>query len=325
MENKELIEGYDYVICKVCGEKVGRIYGRHLKHHNMTSQEYKNMYPDEPLTTKKDSKQTSKSSGLHMKQEKYRKMFSDKVKGDKNPNHKSKTTEKERKERSPFSKDFLYHNSESDRIEFIEHALSGRTFTTKIDYYLEQGYSEEDSEKMLKNRQSTFSKEICIKKYGKKEGLKIFTDRQEKWQKSLNENGNLKWGYSKISQELFYSLLLDYNINDRENIFFATKNNEIRLPKKNGGVWIYDFCDKKNNKIIEYNGDQYHANPAIYESNDTPHPFRKEVLAQEIWNKDKEKLRIAKSEGFEVLVIWDSDYKKNAEKVLLECTIFLNI
>jgi hypothetical protein len=91
-----------------------------VNRHNMTSQEYKSKYPGATLSTKKDSNNTSKHSGLHMKQEKYKKMFSDKVKGEKNPNHKSKTTEKERKERSPFSKDFLYHNSEQDRLNFIE-------------------------------------------------------------------------------------------------------------------------------------------------------------------------------------------------------------
>ncbi len=323
MEDKNQIEGYDYIICKICGEEVSRIYGRHLKHHNMTSQEYKFKYPGEPLTTKKDSKNTSKSSGLHMKQEKYRKMFSDKVKGEKNPNHKLKTTEKERKERSPFSKDFLYHNSEKDRLIFIERALKNRTFTTRLYYYLEQGYSEVESEKLLKYRQSTFSREICIQKYGEKEGLRIFTNRQKKWQTSLNENGNLKLGYSKVSQDLFYKILEKYNIEDREEIYFATKNNEIKLEKIEGGVWLYDFCDKKRKKIIEYNGDQYHANPNLYESTDNPHPFRKWITAQEIWDKDKEKIRIAKVEGYVVLTIWDGDYKRNKEKVVKDCLNFL--
>jgi len=325
MENNGEIEGYDYVVCKICGEKVNRIYGAHLKKHGVTSLEYKTRYPGESLTTKKDSKNTSKNSGLHMKKEKYRKMFSDKVKGDKNPNHKSKTTDKERKERSPFSKEFLYHNSENERLNFIENALKDRTFTTRIDYYLERGYSEDESEMLLKERQSTFSKDICIRKYGNTKGLEVYTDRQEKWQKSLNENGNLKLGYSKISQELFYKILEKYDIEDREEIYFATKNNEIKLKKIDGGVWLYDFCDKNKKKIIEYNGDEYHANPNLYESTDNPHPFRKWLTAQSIWDKDEEKIRIAKEEGYEVLTIWDGDYKNNKEKILLECMKFLSL
>ncbi len=331
MENKKQVEGVDYVVCKICGEKVGRIYGAHLKKHNTTSQEYKSKYPGESLTTKKDSNNTSKNSGLHMKEEKYRKMFSDKVKGEKNPNHKSKTTDKERKERSPFSKKFLYHSSEKDRLDFIEKALKDRTFTTRKEYYLEQGYSSDESEKMLKERQSTFSKEICIQKYGKIKGLVIFKDRQSKWQESLLKNGNLKCGYSKISQDLFYKILEKYNIeDDKDGVYFATKNQEFFISKKgteyDPRIFLqYDFCDRNKNKIIEYNGDEYHANPNLYESGDTPHPFRKDVSAQEIWDKDKEKLRIAKNEGFEVMVVWDSDYKNNKEKIILECAKFLNI
>jgi hypothetical protein len=41
-----------------------------------------------------------------MKKEIYKKMFSEKIKGKNNPNHKSNTTIEQRIERSPFSKDF---------------------------------------------------------------------------------------------------------------------------------------------------------------------------------------------------------------------------
>ena len=200
-----------------------------------------------------------------------------------------------------------------------------KQYNTKVEYFLEKGYSLEESKRLLKERQTTFTLDICIDKYGEIKGKEIFTNRQEKWQKSLSENGNLKFGYSKISQELFYSILNKYDIDDRENVYFATKNNEIRLPKKSGGVWIYDFADIKTKKIIEYNGDQYHANPKIFESVDNPHPYDKETLAQEIWDKDKKKLNIAKNKGFDVLVIWDSDYKKNKEKTIEKCLIFLDI
>ena len=94
-----MVENIDYVICKICGEKVGRIYGAHLKKHGMTSDEYKKKLPGSPLTTTKDKKNTSKNSGKHMKTDKYKKMFSEMFSGENNPNHKSNTTEQERKER----------------------------------------------------------------------------------------------------------------------------------------------------------------------------------------------------------------------------------
>jgi len=312
----------NYVICQICGEKVTRIYGAHLKKHGMTSQEYKDKYPGFPLMCEKDLKNTTKNSGKHMKEEKYKKMFSDKFKGENNPNHKTKTTEKQRKERSPFCLEF-HDNDEEKLINFRNNALSNREFAVRLDYYLDRGYDLETSEKMLKERQTTFSLDICIEKYGEIEGTKKFKKRTIKWQKSLLENGNLKCGFSKISQELFYKILEKYGFEDRKNVYFATKNQEYFISLKGGIFYQYDFTDLKNKKIIEYNGDEYHANPKKYESYDTPHPFRKNITSEEMWKKDKDKKEIAELNGFEVLTIWDSEYKKNKKIILKKCLKFL--
>ena len=57
---------------------------------------------------------------------------------------------------------------------------------TKIEYYKKRGLSDNDAENALKKRQSTFSKEICIEKYGLIKGVEIFEKRQSKWQETLN-------------------------------------------------------------------------------------------------------------------------------------------
>lgn len=90
-------------------------------------------------------------------------------------------------------------------------------------------------------------------------------------------------------------------------------------------IWLYDFADLKNKKIIEYNGDNYHANPKKYLSEDHPHPFRKKITAQEIWDKDRLKIKAANEKGFDVLTIWDSEYRwGNKQKVIGRCLDFLN-
>lgn len=63
----------------------------------------------------------------------------------------------------------------------------GAINTVSIDYWLKQGFSEEDAKKMQSERQSTFSLEKCLKKYGEKEGIRIFNERQDKWQNTLNK------------------------------------------------------------------------------------------------------------------------------------------
>ena len=54
-----------------------------------------------------------------------------------------------------------------------------------IEYYLNKGYSLEESKKLLSKRQRTFSLDICIEKYGKEKGTQIWQDRQSKWQNTL--------------------------------------------------------------------------------------------------------------------------------------------
>ena len=78
-------------------------------------------------------------------------------------------------------------------------------------------------------------------------------------------------------------------------------------------------------KIIEYNRDLYHANPKLYESDDNPHPFRKNLTSQDIWDKDSNKFNIASKNGYEILTIWDSEFKKNKNHTINKCLHFLNI
>jgi hypothetical protein len=198
------------------------------------------------------------------------------------------------------------------------------SYTTNIEYYLKRGFDKEEGEKLLKERQTTFSLEICIEKYGDEIGEKIWIDRQEKWQNSLAANGNIKGGYSKISQELFNEITKIYDDSEIDNIFYWTKNKEYFISSEKSFL-LYDFTDFKNKKIIEYNGDQYHGNPKIYNENDLPHPYNKSkgFTAKCLWEKDKIKIDIAKNKGFDVLTIWDSEYKKNKEATIKKCINFL--
>lgn len=59
-------------------------------------------------------------------------------------------------------------------------------YPTSIEYWLKRGYSEEESRRLLSEHQSTFSLKICIGKYGEVEGTRVFNERQEKWQNTIN-------------------------------------------------------------------------------------------------------------------------------------------
>jgi ribosomal protein S16 len=199
-----------------------------------------------------------------------------------------------------------------------------RLIPSNIEYWINKGCSKEEARQNVSEHQSTFNLQKCILKYGEEDGKKRFTERQNKWLNSLLTNGNMVIGYSKISQDLFYKILETYDINDRDKIYFATHNSEFKLGKKEGGIWLYDFTDIKNKKIIEFHGDMFHGNPKKYNSMDNPHPFRKTITAQEMWDKDKQKLDVAIEKGFDIMVIWDSEYRwGNKQEIIDKCVKFL--
>ena len=300
------------VTCRICGEQCKRIYGKHLKfsHNDMTTMEYKKIFPGAPIMALSDVGKTTINSGKHMKEERYKKMFSEKIKGDKNPNHISKTTEGERKSRSPFSKEFIKYkdvNNIEDHIStFAKNAIKDRISDTTLQYYINKGYSINESEKLLKERQTTFSLEKCIEKYGDVVGYERWMDRQEKWL-----NNYKKVNYSKISQELFISIYETLKeIGFDEKIYFAkldkdgnihdtNKNYEYRL-KLNKSYILPDFFIPMLKLIIEFDGTYYHR--------DNPE------------NKKREKTRNRNiiDSGYKVIHISESDYKNNKELIILK-------
>lgn len=322
MENDNVL-----ITCKICGKQSTRIYGAHLKSHGLTSKEYLDMFPGSPLYTESDNKKTTKNSGKHMKEERYKKMFSEKIKGENNPNSKSRTTKEQRKQRSPFSKSFIKYKNENDANEFSKKVVENRkpeSFNTKIEFWLKRGLDYDDAEKKLIERQKTFTLEKCIDKHGEETGRKIYKDRQDRWQKSLLDGGKLKSGFSQISQILFYDIFNKYPLERNTDVYFASINKEYFLRSEEK-FYQYDFTDLNLHKMIEYNSDVYHANPIIYKKDDHPHPFRRWLTSKDIWDVDEDKLKMANEKGFEVLVIWDSEYRHRPDKVLQDCLDFLNL
>jgi len=86
----------------------------------------------------------------------------------------------------------------------------------------------------------------------------------------------------------------------------------------NVGISKYN-CDiqlKNESIIIEYFGDNWHMNPALYKANDLH--FRTNIPAAQIWEKDKEKLEFLRKLGYDVIIVWASDWKKKKQHVLQE-------
>jgi very-short-patch-repair endonuclease len=295
----------------ICGKQSSRLYGKHLKSHNITSKEYLEKYPNSLLSSKEDRINTSKNSGKHMKQEKYKKIFSEKIKGENNPNSRAKTTEEQRKKRSPFSKYFLKYENENEVKDFskkVNNNIGSEKRPNKIEYWLNKGYNEIESMKKVSERQSTFSLEKCKIKYGEENGKTRWMERQEKWIKNYKKSN-----FSMVSQKLFWSLY--ENIESKDNVYFATLKNGILDDSGNNNEYVLklensyispDFFILNTKKVIEFDGTYYHReNPE---------------------NKKREENRNnqLKLSGFEVLHVKENDYRKSPEDTLSKCLEFLN-
>lgn len=119
--------------------------------------------------------------------------------------------------------------------------------------------------------------------------------------------------YSKSSQELFWKI-------NTKNCYFAEKNKEFGILSENQ-YYFYDFVDTHLKKCIEYNGDYWHCNPKIYNENYETHYG---YSAKDIWEKDITKIEFIKSKGYDVMVVWESDYLKNSVKIVKLAEEFLN-
>ena len=85
---------------------------------------------------------------------------------------------------------------------------------------------------------------------------------------------------------------------------------------------IVDIVLKNYNIVIECYGDFWHANPKIYKSKDVFHTYTGAKTAKDIWNYDKTRIKHIESFGYKVLIIWESDYNSDIEKIkrnILRC------
>lgn len=151
------------VSCKLCSTVAHDLTSHIIRIHKISCQEYKEKYGDFRST-------------------KFLNDISERVKGENNPayQHGGKY--------SPFSDKFI-HADKIDKAELCQKVSksnreNGNNDTT-IKYWLNRGYSEQESKDKISERQSTFSLAKCIEKHGEELGRQVWLNRQEKWQESL--------------------------------------------------------------------------------------------------------------------------------------------
>ena len=77
-------------------------------------------------------------------------------------------------------------------------------------------------------------------------------------------------------------------------------------------------------KIIEFNGDFWHANPNIYKKFDSIAGVGcPSKIAFEIWEADENRMDNLKRMGYSVMVVWEYDWLNNRERIIEEIKKYL--
>jgi G:T-mismatch repair DNA endonuclease (very short patch repair protein) len=146
-----------------------------------------------------------------------------------------------------------------------------------------------------------------------------------------NNKGNAdSWGWNKLTilekeerlktlfsnfessiEKIIHNILTDINIGFTTHFFVDNLSYDIRI--------------EQTKKLIEIQGDYWHANPNKFKENDLiANKKLGNVTAKEIWDKDYDKKQRAEKLGYSILYIWESDIKmKNESELKIQILDFL--
>lgn len=187
-------------------------------------------------------------------------------------------------------------------------AIRPATNARCVEFYLARGLNADEAKVLQSESQRHFSKDICIAKYGAEEGIVRWGLRQKKWKDSLKKSG-IYLGVSKTSLKLFDILALSVPM-------LQYGENEA-IINCNHAVYSVDCLHGR--KIIEYYGDCWHANPKKYSS----HSKIKSKIAATIWADDAARQKLLEDQGYQVLVVWESETKHDLPGTITKCLNFL--
>lgn len=105
---------------------------------------------------------------------------------------------------------------------------------------------------------------------------------------------------------------------EREIIKYLTDNkiNFISQYIIKGSPLRYDLYLPDKNLIVEYYGDYWHGNPKIYENDSLLGRGTNKYTAKDKWTADKEKENFAINAGYDITIVWESDFNANKHNIL---------
>jgi G:T-mismatch repair DNA endonuclease (very short patch repair protein) len=102
-----------------------------------------------------------------------------------------------------------------------------------------------------------------------------------------------------------------YNRSKKEKEIYSFLKTKFKKTKHSFVVdkFICDIYIPELNLMIEYNGDYWHCNPKKYDK-EYYHKIKNKT-AGKIWEYDSNKIDLIKNYGYNLEIVWETDYEKN--------------
>ena len=126
----------------------------------------------------------------------------------------------------------------------------------------------------------------------------------------------VKYGIIGLSPVSRYETEIDAWLKDLD-ITFSKNNRKILKPKE------LDFYLPDHNTAIEFQGNYWHMNPAMFEAADVQGTTG--LLAKDIWQRDIIKLSQCEALGIKLFQIWESEWNSNKEEIKQQILDHINI
>lgn len=184
-------------------------------------------------------------------------------------------------------------------------------------YWVSKGFTPTEAKRKIRERQQTFRLDKLIEKHGEQEGRRIWEDRQSRWMVSFMKSRDINDSHtiSMVSRQMF----------DKLKEMFPTilyGKNEQRI-KALGKTHRVDCWHPETQKIVEFYGDYYHANPELYEDDVVNKITGRK--AGEQWEHDRlRRERILTNKNVvDILVVWEREWRRDPDEVIKRCCRFL--
>jgi len=193
------------------------------------------------------------------------------------------------------------HGEEKGKDEYEKYCKSMDKTSLKA---FKKRYGEVDGKKRYEEYCKKVSYSNSVEGYIERYGPIVGPIKRQERFTQLIINGRFLKNYSKISQELFWSIYEQIDEFEKSKCYFAELNEEHVFYTYQNDIYVISVDFKFENKIIEFDGDFWHSSTK---------------------QKERDILRdcFLISKGYEVLRIPELDYKNDKKQIIEKCINFI--